>query len=46
LQGYRDIGITALFCLSSYALVFGLMKLRSKKTKSAKVRSHIAAAVS
>ncbi|KAJ5771410.1 uncharacterized protein N7511_003461 [Penicillium nucicola] len=33
---WRDIGITALFCLSSYALVFLMMKLRSKKTKSAR----------
>jgi ABC-type multidrug transport system permease subunit len=29
-------GITALFCISSYALVFLMMKLRSKKTKSAR----------
>ncbi|KAI9733554.1 MAG: hypothetical protein M1834_003155 [Cirrosporium novae-zelandiae] len=35
-SGWRDIGITAIFCVSSYALVFVLMKLRSKKTKSAK----------
>ncbi|KGO74104.1 CDR ABC transporter [Penicillium italicum] len=33
---WRDTGITALFCLSSYALVFLMMKLRSKKTKSAR----------
>lgn len=29
-------GITALFCLSSYTLVVIMMKLRSKKTKSAR----------
>lgn len=29
-------GITALFCISSYAMVFLMMKLRSKKTKSAR----------
>ncbi|KAH7152018.1 ABC-2 type transporter-domain-containing protein [Dactylonectria estremocensis] len=34
--GWRDTGITALFCISSYALVFLMMKLRSKKTKSAR----------
>lgn len=33
----RDICITFLFVLSSYSLVFLLMKLRSKKTKSASV---------
>ncbi|KAJ6111330.1 hypothetical protein N7523_007391 [Penicillium sp. IBT 18751x] len=33
---WRDTGITALFCISSYALVFLMMKLRSKKTKSAR----------
>ncbi|KAG0159686.1 hypothetical protein PDIDSM_7209 [Penicillium digitatum] len=33
---WRDTGITALFCISSYALVFFMMKLRSKKTKSAR----------
>ncbi|CAL5871567.1 uncharacterized protein PFLUO_LOCUS5820 [Penicillium psychrofluorescens] len=33
---WRDTGITALFCVSSYALVFLMMKLRSKKTKSAR----------
>ena len=33
--GWRDVGITALFCISSYALVFGMMKLRSKATKTA-----------
>lgn len=35
--GWRNICITALFCLSSYACVFVLMKLRSKKTKVASV---------
>ena len=30
-----QVGITALFCLSSYALVFLMMKLRSKATKKA-----------
>ncbi|KAK4038643.1 ABC-2 type transporter-domain-containing protein [Parachaetomium inaequale] len=33
---WRDSGITALFCISSYALVILMMKLRSKKTKSAR----------
>lgn len=33
--GWRDVGITALFCFSSYAMVFGMMKLRSKETKTA-----------
>ncbi|OKL61090.1 hypothetical protein UA08_03286 [Talaromyces atroroseus] len=33
---WRDVGITALFCFSSYATVFVMMKLRSKKTKSAR----------
>ncbi|KAA8642482.1 hypothetical protein EYZ11_001053 [Aspergillus tanneri] len=33
---WRDTGITALFCITSYALVFLMMKLRSKKTKSAR----------
>ncbi|KAL2132058.1 hypothetical protein VTI74DRAFT_4260 [Chaetomium olivicolor] len=33
---WRDTGITALFCISSYALVILMMKLRSKKTKSAR----------
>ncbi|KAI1846646.1 hypothetical protein JX265_009051 [Neoarthrinium moseri] len=32
--GWRDVGVTALFCLSSYALVFLMMKLRSKATKT------------
>ncbi|KAK8091733.1 ABC-2 type transporter-domain-containing protein [Apiospora hydei] len=33
--GWRDVGITALFCISSYGLVFLMMKLRSKATKKA-----------
>ncbi|EFW98765.1 ABC multidrug transporter [Grosmannia clavigera kw1407] len=33
--GWRDVGITALFCVSSYALVFLMMKLRTKATKTA-----------
>uniref|UniRef100_A0A093X940 Brefeldin A resistance protein n=1 Tax=Talaromyces marneffei PM1 TaxID=1077442 RepID=A0A093X940_TALMA len=33
---WRDTGITALFCISCYATVFLMMKLRSKKTKSAR----------
>ncbi|PYH80056.1 hypothetical protein BO82DRAFT_313773 [Aspergillus uvarum CBS 121591] len=33
---WRDTGITALFCITSYGLVFLMMKLRSKKTKSAR----------
>ncbi|PGH26589.1 hypothetical protein AJ80_01718 [Polytolypa hystricis UAMH7299] len=33
---WRDTGITALFCLSTYGCVFLMMKLRSKKTKSAR----------
>ncbi|KAK5681587.1 hypothetical protein LTS10_006120 [Elasticomyces elasticus] len=33
--GWRDVGITALFCISSYMLVFLMMKLRSKATKTA-----------
>ncbi|CRG90900.1 ABC multidrug transporter, putative [Talaromyces islandicus] len=33
---WRDTGITALFCISSYSCVFVMMKLRSKKTKSAR----------
>ncbi|KAL4799196.1 ABC-2 type transporter-domain-containing protein [Aspergillus venezuelensis] len=35
--GWRDTGITALFCITSYALVFVMMKLRSKKTKEARM---------
>ncbi|KAI1757888.1 putative ABC multidrug transporter [Xylaria castorea] len=34
--GWRDVGITALFCISSYALVFLMMRLRTKATKTAK----------
>ncbi|KAL3481383.1 ABC-2 type transporter-domain-containing protein [Aspergillus californicus] len=34
--GWRDTGITALFCITSYAMVFLMMKLRSKKTKEAR----------
>ncbi|KAI1311781.1 putative ABC multidrug transporter [Xylaria venustula] len=33
--GWRDVGITALFCISSYALVFLMMRLRTKATKTA-----------
>lgn len=33
--GWRDVGITAIFVISSYVLVFALMKLRTKKSKSA-----------
>ncbi|KAJ5964002.1 uncharacterized protein N7479_003878 [Penicillium vulpinum] len=33
--GWRDTGIVALFVVSSYALVFGLMKLRTKASKKA-----------
>ncbi|CAK7222792.1 hypothetical protein SEUCBS140593_005023 [Sporothrix eucalyptigena] len=33
---WRDTGITALFCISSYLMVVVMMKLRSKKTKSAR----------
>ncbi|KAJ5485581.1 ABC multidrug transporter atrF [Penicillium diatomitis] len=33
--GWRDIGIVALFALSSYALVYLLMKLRTKASKKA-----------
>ncbi|CAI7602342.1 unnamed protein product [Penicillium bialowiezense] len=33
---WRDTGITALFCISTYGLVILMMKLRSKKTKSAR----------
>ncbi|KAH6845782.1 ABC-2 type transporter-domain-containing protein [Chaetomium sp. MPI-CAGE-AT-0009] len=35
-HAWRDTGITALFCISSYSLVILMMKLRSKKTKSAR----------
>ncbi|PYH97605.1 hypothetical protein BO71DRAFT_466441 [Aspergillus ellipticus CBS 707.79] len=33
--GWRDAGIVALFAISSYALVYGLMKLRTKASKQA-----------
>ncbi|KAJ5988667.1 ABC multidrug transporter atrF [Penicillium waksmanii] len=33
--GWRDTGIVAIFALSSYALVYGLMKLRTKASKKA-----------
>lgn len=33
--GWRDIGITVIFVLSSYVLVYALMKLRTKQTKTA-----------
>jgi len=36
LYGWRNIGVTGIFIVSSYGLVFLLMKLRSKSTKSAK----------
>lgn len=32
---WRDVGITALFCVSSYAMVVVMMKLRTKATKTA-----------
>lgn len=35
IDGWRNICITLIFVLSSYGLVFILMKLRSKKSKSA-----------
>ncbi|KAK8853503.1 hypothetical protein IAR55_004210 [Kwoniella newhampshirensis] len=35
IYGWRDICITALFCVSSYAFVFLLLKLRSKRSKTA-----------
>jgi hypothetical protein len=34
-DGWRDIGITAIFCVSSYSLVVALMKLRTKQSKKA-----------
>lgn len=34
--GWRGTGILVLFCIAFYGIVYGLMKLRSKKTKSAK----------
>ena len=33
--GWRDIGITGIFVISSYAIVFLMMKLRTKATKKA-----------
>jgi ABC-type multidrug transport system permease subunit len=33
--GWRDTGITFLFCIASYALVLCMMKLRTKATKQA-----------
>ncbi|KAL4897880.1 ABC-2 type transporter-domain-containing protein [Aspergillus ambiguus] len=33
--GWRDAGITVIFAISGYALVFGLMKLRTKASKKA-----------
>jgi ATP-binding cassette subfamily G (WHITE) protein 2 (SNQ2) len=33
--GWRDIGITGIFVMSSYALVFVMMKLRTKAVKKA-----------
>ncbi|EKV20717.1 ABC transporter, putative [Penicillium digitatum Pd1] len=33
--GWRDIGISVIFAISGYALVFGLMKLRTKASKKA-----------
>lgn len=35
LDGWRDAGILAIFVFSSYALVYGLMKLRTKTSKKA-----------
>jgi ABC-type multidrug transport system permease subunit len=34
-DGWRNVGITAIFCVSSYALVLALMKLRTKQSKTA-----------
>lgn len=33
--GWRDAGIVALFAISSYAMVYLLMKLRTKRSKTA-----------
>jgi hypothetical protein len=33
--GWRDAGIVVIFAISSYALVYALMKLRTKATKKA-----------
>jgi len=38
IDGWRDICIVALFCISSYGLVFVLMKLRSKKQLAAQAK--------
>jgi ATP-binding cassette subfamily G (WHITE) protein 2 (SNQ2) len=39
--GWRGVGVTALFCCSSYALVFLMMKSRSRATKTAgKIERH------
>jgi ABC-type multidrug transport system permease subunit len=35
IDGWRNIGITGIFVVSSYALVFVMMKLRTKATKKA-----------
>jgi ABC-type multidrug transport system permease subunit len=34
-HGWRNIGICVIFALSSYGLVYGLMKLRTKTSKKA-----------
>jgi ATP-binding cassette subfamily G (WHITE) protein 2 (SNQ2) len=34
-DGWRNVGITGIFVISSYALVFVLMKVRTKATKRA-----------
>ncbi|RDW64630.1 hypothetical protein BP6252_10281 [Coleophoma cylindrospora] len=36
LDGWRDTGIVAIFVIATYGIVFGMMKLRTKKTKEAK----------
>jgi ATP-binding cassette subfamily G (WHITE) protein 2 (SNQ2) len=33
--GWRNVGITGIFVVSSYAIVFLMMKLRTKATKKA-----------
>jgi len=35
MNGWRDAGIVALFAFSGYALVYALMKLRTKRSKTA-----------
>jgi ABC-type multidrug transport system permease subunit len=35
LYGWRDAGISVIFAISGYALVFGMMKLRTKASKKA-----------